>query len=122
MIPLSQLEVYKIAMEIGDLAWDIVDKWPFSIKDTLGKQHVRSADSKALNIAEGNGRYFYKENKVFCFFVVDLQRKPYVHFIKARKRVLLTFEEADLVEKKMYHYFILMAGYIKSIGRKSENQ
>ena len=61
------LEVYKVAMEIGNNIWEIVDKWDFFSKDTLGKQFVRAADSMALNIAEGYGRYFYKENKNFNY-------------------------------------------------------
>jgi len=64
---LIDLEVYKVAMEIGNNIWEIVDKWDFFNKDTLGKQFVRAADSMALNIAEGYGRYFYKENKNFNY-------------------------------------------------------
>ena len=54
-----------MAMEIGDKVWEIVDKWDYFNKDTLGKQFVKAADSMALNIAEGYGRFFYKENKNF---------------------------------------------------------
>ncbi len=60
MIKHIDLEVYKVAMEIGDKVWDIVDGWDFFNKDTLGKQFVK-ADSIALNIAEGYGRYFIKK-------------------------------------------------------------
>ncbi len=60
MIKLIDLEVYKIALEIGDKVWDTVDHWDFFNKDTLGKQFVRAADSMALNIAEGYGRFFFK--------------------------------------------------------------
>jgi hypothetical protein len=35
-IRLEDLEVYKVAMEIGDIAWDIVDKWEYFPKKTLG--------------------------------------------------------------------------------------
>ena len=43
MIKLIDLEVYKIAMDIGDNIWDIVEKWDFFNKDTLGKQFVKAA-------------------------------------------------------------------------------
>ncbi|WP_367119197.1 four helix bundle protein [uncultured Mucilaginibacter sp.] len=48
--------------------WFIVLGWEYFSKDTLGKQLVRSADSIGANIAEGFGRYHFKENKNFCYF------------------------------------------------------
>ena len=42
MIKLIDLEVYKTAIEIGDNIWEIVDRWDFFNKDTLGKQFVKS--------------------------------------------------------------------------------
>ncbi len=37
MIKLIDLEVYKVAMQIGDDIWDIVDKWDFFNKGHIGK-------------------------------------------------------------------------------------
>ena len=68
MLLLENLEVYKVAMEIGEIVWKIVDQWTYYQKDTLGKQFTRSADSIALNISEGYGRFLYKENKNFCYY------------------------------------------------------
>lgn len=68
MIRLIDLEVYKLALVIGEKVWEIVDKWDHFNKDTLEKQFVRAADSIALNIAEGYGRFFYKENKNFNYY------------------------------------------------------
>lgn len=34
-------------MEIGDRVWEIVNKWDYFNKDTLGKQFVKAADSVA---------------------------------------------------------------------------
>lgn len=61
MIRLEDLEVYKVAMEIGDIVRNIVEAWAFYQKDTLGKQLTRCADSIALNISEGYGRFHYAE-------------------------------------------------------------
>ncbi len=119
MIPLEELKVYKVAMEIGDLVWDIVEKWPTFAKDTLGKQFVRCADSIALNIAEGYGRYFYKENKNFFFYSRGSAKETGSALKKASKRNFINQEENDLLERKLISYFKLINGYIKSIGTKS---
>jgi len=44
-LPLEELRVYKVAMEIGQLVWDIVDPWKYFPKKTLGSQFVKAADS-----------------------------------------------------------------------------
>ncbi|MEJ7681361.1 MAG: four helix bundle protein [Segetibacter sp.] len=68
MIKLNELEVYKVALEIGEIVWAIVEKWSFFEKDTLGKQFTRAADSIAFNISEGYGRFHYAENRNFCYY------------------------------------------------------
>jgi four helix bundle protein len=65
---LDDLEVFKKAEKISDDIWFEVMSWTdYFIKDTIGKQLVRSADSIGANIAEGYGRFHYKENKNFCY-------------------------------------------------------
>jgi len=57
---LEDLKVYKLAMALGEKVWEIVIKWNYFAKDTIGKQLVRSADSVAANLSEGFGRFSYK--------------------------------------------------------------
>jgi four helix bundle protein len=116
MIPLEELKVYKIALEIGDIVWEIVDKWPPFAKQTLGGQSVRSADSIALNIAEGYGRYFYKENRNFCFYSRGSAKEVTSALNKSKKRGLMTEQENSLLQEKLLSYFKLINAYIKSIG------
>jgi four helix bundle protein len=116
MIPLQDLKVYKASMEIGEMVWEIVERWSPFAKETLGKQLVRSADSIALNIAEGYGRFSYKENKNFCFYSRGSGKETESALAKAVKRCLITKQEYDLLEEKLISYFKLINGYIKSIG------
>ena len=67
-IPLEDLEIYKLSLEIGEFVWNMVDKWEYFPKRTVGSQFVEAADSIAANIAEGYGRYFYKDRKQFCYY------------------------------------------------------
>ncbi|MEO6637621.1 MAG: four helix bundle protein [Ginsengibacter sp.] len=65
---LEKLEVYNMAEDFSDEIWNVVIQWDYFIRDTIGKQLVRAADSISANIAEGYGRYFYKESKQFYFY------------------------------------------------------
>ncbi len=117
MINLIDLEVYKVAMEIGDYVWDIVDKWDFFNRDTLGKQFVKASDSIALNIAEGYGRFFYKENRNFNYYSRGSGFECTSCLRKAVKRNLVTKEENIQLRLLFGKYFRLINAYIKSIGQ-----
>jgi four helix bundle protein len=51
-----EMDVYKLSMEVGEKVWNIVSKWSYFEKDTVGKQLVRAIDSVAANLSEGFGR------------------------------------------------------------------
>jgi four helix bundle protein len=61
-IGLSKLNIYNDSMKLSNKIWDIVNVLDYFVKDTIGKQLVRSADSISANISEGYGRYSFKEN------------------------------------------------------------
>ncbi len=42
---LEDLEVYKVAMEIGEIVWNMVMRWEYFEKKTLEIQLVDAADS-----------------------------------------------------------------------------
>lgn len=87
---LEDLGVYKLAESFSDEIWVIVGTWDHFAKDTVGKQVVRSADSIGANIAEGYGRYHYKENRNFCFFSRGSILETKGWLIKSRNRKLIT--------------------------------
>lgn len=35
-LPLEELEVYKVTMDISDILWDVVERWEYFPKKTLG--------------------------------------------------------------------------------------
>ena len=120
MLKLKDLEVYQIAMQIGDKVWDIVDSWDYFPKSTLGNQLTRAADSIAANISEGYGRYSFKENKQFCFYSRGSLMETKTFLTKAKNRKLIDekiFKE--LISELEKNHFKLNA-YIKSIGKTGE--
>ena len=113
---LEDLEVYQLAESFGDEVWFVVHEWEYFAKDTLGKQLVRSADSISANIAEGYGRYHYKENKNFCYFSRGsiIETKGWLK--KSKNRQLLNEEKFDLLYEKLQTIHIKLNAYIKFIG------
>ena len=114
---LEELEVYIMAMEIGELVWTVVEKWDNFSKKTLGVQFVRAADSIGLNISEGYGRFHFKENKNFCYYSRGSAKETLSVVYKANNRKLITEGEYDLLLTKLESYFRLVYRYINSIGK-----
>ena len=121
MIKLIDLEVYKVALEIGAKVFSLIDKWDYFNKDTLEKQFVRAADSMSLNIAEGYGRYFYKENKNFNYYSRGSAFESTTCLRKALERNLISIDQNKEMRFLFAKYFKLINGYIKSIGEKKED-
>jgi four helix bundle protein len=90
-LKLEDLEVYKVvppqAGEIGEIVWSAVDKWDYFPKKTLGAQYVDAADSIAMNISEGYGRFHYKENKNFCYYSRGSAKETLTEQIKPKQGI-----------------------------------
>ena len=116
IIQLDDLDVYKLAMEIGEDIWQMVTDWPSFAKDTLGRQITRSADSIALNVAEGYGRFHFKENRNFCYIARGSNMETKSALQKAKNRGLINEIAFNAVHDKQQRFHKLLNAYIKSIG------
>ena len=116
-LKLEDLDVYNLAMKMGDDIWNLSVNFEPFVKNTLGYQITRSADSIALNIAEGFGRYHFKENKNFCFYSRGSLIETKSCLEKLKSRELITTQEFDKLTKDLEHLHIKLNAYIKSIGR-----
>ena len=117
---LEDLEVYQLAESFGDEIWFLVSEWDYFVKDTVGKQIVKSADSISANIAEGYGRYHFKENKNFCYFSRGsiIETKGWLK--KSRNRKLISEEQFTLLFEKLQTIHLKLNAYIKFIGNSGE--
>ena len=121
MTLLEDLHVYRIAMEIGELVHAITTRWDIFTKKNLGDQYLRAADSIALNISEGYGRYHYKENKNFCWYARGSLFETKTANQKAYNRQLITSDDYNVILDKLKECHLLLNGYIKSIGKPVKN-
>jgi four helix bundle protein len=108
-------------MEITDKIWNIVIKWDYFVKDTIGKQLVRAADSISSNLSEGFGRYFYKENKQFCYYSIGSLFETKTWITKASNRNLISQESYQSFISELETIGIKLNSYINSIGKQSSN-
>ena len=119
---LEDLEVYKLAEEFGNDVWFIVLDWDYFAKDTVGKQMARSADSISANIAEGYGRYHYKENRNFCYFSRGSIIETKGWLTKSKTRKLLTEDQFNLLYEKLQTIHLKLNAYFKFIGKGDKNK
>ena len=113
---IEELEVYRLAMEMGERVWRIVERWDFFAKDTVGKQWVRTADSVAANLSEGFGRFSFKENRQFGYYSRGSLFETRTWLTKARNRQLVATVDYDKLINDLNFIGRKLNAYIKSIG------
>jgi four helix bundle protein len=116
---LEDLRVYISAEEIADKAWSICEKWPVFAKRTVGGQFVRAADSIGANVAEGYGRYHYKENMNFCFYARGSLEETKCWLRRALKRKLVSEEAFHELNTMLNDLLPQLNAYIRSIGKRA---
>ncbi len=115
---LEELEVYNMSMIMAEDIWQIVIKWDFFTKDTIGKQIVRAADSVAANLSEGFGRFHYKENKNFCYYSRGSLFETKTWLTKAHNREKIKDTDFERFISLIDLISVKLNNYIKSIGKK----
>lgn len=119
VIKLEDLDIYQLALEIGEDVWSLVQKWDSFPKRTAGEQFVTAADSISANIAEGYGRYFYKDRKTFCYYSRGSLMETKNWAMKSVKRSLLTQSEYDILIGKLQVLHYRLNIYIKKLKSNS---
>jgi len=94
------------------------------LKNTIGKQLVRAAGSISTNLAEGHGRYHFKDRLNFCYFARGSLEETKSWLLKAVRRGLIPSENSEfdqvieLLLKKMNAYI----GSIKKVHSEQKTE
>lgn len=64
-LTLDRISSYNIAFDLSNDVWEIVKKWDWFEKRTIGVQFTTAIDSILANVAEGFGRYSKKDKVRF---------------------------------------------------------
>jgi four helix bundle protein len=96
-LKLNDIEAYKIAFHLSNYVWNIILKWDYFAKKTVGEQFVTSIDSISANIAEGFGRYNKKDKIKFYRYSFGSTKEGYDWNEKSKIRNLITTEEYNFI-------------------------
>jgi len=100
-LSLKDLNSYSISFDLSNYVWDIVVKWDYFAKDTVGKQFVRSVDSISANIAEGFGRYHKKDKILFYRYSYGSIQESINWVQKAKCRNLVSLEQYERIKNDL---------------------
>jgi len=91
-------------------------EWDYFARDTVGKQLVRAADSVGANIAEGDGRGSYADNRRFVRTARGSLNEA-KHFLRrAYRRKLLDADDVKALKPLLDELGPRLNSYLKSIG------
>lgn len=87
----------------------------FFAKDTIGKQIVRAADSVCANIAEGRGRFNFKDNQRFVKIARGsfYETVNWIHLASSRK--LIESDQALKLQETVDELAPRLNAYLKSL-------
>ncbi len=114
----EDLVVYKLAEGLANEVWLIVREWDDFAKDTVGKQIVRAADSVCANIAEGRGRYNFKDNQRFVKIARGSLYETISWLRLAYVRQLIDAEEVARLKPTIDQLSPQLNAYLKSLGNR----
>jgi four helix bundle protein len=84
---ISELEIYQLGLKIGDVTYQMISHWGNFEKNTIGYQLIRAVDSIPANISEGYGRYYFKDQRRFCYIARGSIYEVRTWLNKARSRI-----------------------------------
>ena len=117
---LEDLKLYQECLNFEQEVWDIVNDWEGFNKDTIGKPFIQAADAISGNIAQGYGRYNFKDKKHYCYISRGYLLKTKGWLLKSKERELIGEEKSDELIEFVEKIHRMLNAYIRSIGRPKE--
>jgi four helix bundle protein len=118
----EKLEVYQLAEKLADEIWRLVAGWENFPKHTVGKQIVEASDSVCANIAEGCGRFSYKDNSRFIRIARGSLYETKNWLRRAYIRRLLADEQVEKLKPLLEELLPKLNAYLRSIKKKAEEE
>lgn len=100
-LKLNDVECYKLSFHLSNYIWEIVIKWDWFAKNSVGLQFTKAADSISANIAEGFGRYFKKDKINFYRYSQGSLKESFDWNEKVKVRKLITQYEYEYIYSEL---------------------
>ncbi|MBI5805061.1 four helix bundle protein [candidate division TA06 bacterium] len=116
IVDFTDLIIYQLAVDLADWIYELTARFPEDEKYNLTSQIRRSSTSVYSNIAEGFGRYHYKENKQFCRIARGSLYEIKSHVLFSHKRGYISQQVLDEYQKRHTTLAIKLNNYINATG------
>jgi len=119
---LGKLEIYKISLYLSENIWQIYSTLDNDLKYSIGNQVIRSIDSIGANIAEGYGRFHYKDSIKFYYNARGSlwESKHWVYLLY--QRCLITKDDYKKLLENLEVLGKKLNRFIKTIKDKNANK
>ena len=118
----QDLEVWQLGREIRRRLYLVAHNLPAHERYNLASQIRRAAVSLTANVAEGYGRFHFKENIQYCRIARGSAYELIDHLIACQDESYLEKSEAESLHQELLTFLRLLNGYIRSIGRAGNSQ
>jgi len=113
----EDLDVWNVGRQIRRELYALTTGFPKQEQYCLGQQVRTAAISLTANIAEGYGRFHYKENVQFCRIARGSAYELLDHLIACKDEEYVSEKQYNDLQVQLRRFVQLINGYIRSIGR-----
>lgn len=117
----TDLEVWKKGRVLKNEIKELTNSFPPEEKFRLTDQLIRSSRSVIATIAEGHGRFTYKDQLHFCIMARGSLSETFNHIIEAFDCKLITQEQLIYYKEKIGEVHKLLNGYISFLRKNIKN-
>ena len=114
----EELEAWKLARDLKNEIRELVKTFPSDEKYKLTDQLTRCTRSVGANIAEGFGRFHYKENTKFCRNARGSLMETLHHLTDALDEDYIDEKQLDDYRNKIMHCNKVLNGYINYLNKR----
>ncbi len=108
----TELEVWKKARLLKNEIFELIKTFPPEEKFRLSDQIIRSSRGINATIAEGHGRFTYKDQLHFCVIARGSLSETYNHLIDALDAKYISNDQLNIFKLKIDEVERLLNGYI----------
>ena len=117
----EDLEIYQVSVEVAIEVYRLTKKFPKEETYGIVDQLKRAVTSIGANIAEGFGRFYFKDKLVF-FYHSRGSLFEVKHFLEISFRMgYITNEEKNSLFVKLNNLSVKLNNFISSIGKQNAN-